>query len=508
VIPSYHGFKQILKLEQVPYLTVFERLLSFPDTFVNYCTLLILDSLCESVTNPRNVEQEQKNKSTLLTPVILRQMVMMLSSDKDKMARADADRYQLLESKEEGEGEEEEEKKGEEGGGGEEKQPLRRRSLTRKLVRKSKQLAPTASKAEEGEDDEYYDEDEEKEEVVYPNSLVISMVAQLIENLLGSRRDTSPDAAVAFVMEFLVQNISVLVFMLRSSCPIITENAAIITHILVRSEDRALPLIRESTLSEGLVLRHLYMAIFSPSTNQRYVSRFLLGNWLEGDPLSPPKLLLKRVFPPGLIEFLKFEPIAKEQELNLDMIEEEFYAQLSQRGSQEQVSQALDPNAIRLRSRLENIQWQLKQAALIEYERRMKEYEEKMRKYQEQQRQRQQEQARLAQQQQQNPPQHPPHPQQQRRPSQQQQQGQQGGPPKRPSMSSVTSFEPSNLNIPFGHTENFRVFFHMITNEHNLADLIWNEQTRLELRDALERELASLDREQQLKGPGRVAWNY
>ena len=48
--------------------------------------------------------------------------------------------------------------------------------------------------------------------------------------------------------------------------------------------------------------------------------------------------------------------------------------------------------------------------------------------------------------------------------------------------------------------ENFRVFFHMMTQDHKLPDLIWHEQTRLELRSALEIEIKSFDREQSIQG--------
>lgn len=56
--------------------------------------------------------------------------------------------------------------------------------------------------------------------------------------------------------------------------------------------------------------------------------------------------------------------------------------------------------------------------------------------------------------------------------------------------------------------ENYRIMFHMITQDHKLPDLIWNEQTRLELRSCLEQEIRDFEIEQRLKGYGRVAWNY
>ena len=41
--------------------------------------------------------------------------------------------------------------------------------------------------------------------------------------------------------------------------------------------------------------------------------------------------------------------------------------------------------------------------------------------------------------------------------------------------------------------ENFRIMFHMMTQDHELPDLIWNQQTRRELRHALEQEIKSFD---------------
>ena len=57
-------------------------------------------------------------------------------------------------------------------------------------------------------------------------------------------------------------------------------------------------------------------------------------------------------------------------------------------------------------------------------------------------------------------------------------------------------------------TQNFAIFFHMLTRDHSLPDLIWNEQTRLELRSELELELRNYEREKRLRGSKEVAWNF
>jgi DnaJ family protein C protein 13 len=62
---------------------------------------------------------------------------------------------------------------------------------------------------------------------------------------------------------------------------------------------------------------------------------------------------------------------------------------------------------------------------------------------------------------------------------------------------------------PSTKVENYRIMFHVITQDHQLADLIWNEQTRLELRSALEAEIHEFEKEQKTKGLNKpIAWNY
>lgn len=57
-------------------------------------------------------------------------------------------------------------------------------------------------------------------------------------------------------------------------------------------------------------------------------------------------------------------------------------------------------------------------------------------------------------------------------------------------------------------TENFRIFFHTITQDHKLPDLIWNQATRRELRAALETELRGFEAAVRDMGLGGVAWNH
>lgn len=56
--------------------------------------------------------------------------------------------------------------------------------------------------------------------------------------------------------------------------------------------------------------------------------------------------------------------------------------------------------------------------------------------------------------------------------------------------------------------ENFRVFFHTLTQDQNLPDLIWNQQTRRELRIGLESEIQYIHRETEARGMDKIAWNH
>lgn len=62
---------------------------------------------------------------------------------------------------------------------------------------------------------------------------------------------------------------------------------------------------------------------------------------------------------------------------------------------------------------------------------------------------------------------------------------------------------------PESRPENFRIFFHVLSKDHCLPDLIWNQETRRELRIALEAELQSIHRVMETRGGrDKIAWNH
>jgi DnaJ family protein C protein 13 len=65
-----------------------------------------------------------------------------------------------------------------------------------------------------------------------------------------------------------------------------------------------------------------------------------------------------------------------------------------------------------------------------------------------------------------------------------------------------------NTNQDRHAPENFRVFFHTLSQDHSLPDLIWNQQTRRELRIGVESEIQYIQRETDARGIDKIAWNH
>lgn len=120
-----------------------------------------------------------------------------------------------------------------------------------------------------------------------PNSLVVIGAAALLESLVCSRRDSSSPELLHQVLEIMGDRCEVLVSMLRSTSFLIMENAAILMFTLVKNRPTVAPLLKELALSECLVLKHFYNAVFSPSSTQRFISRFLVATWVTGSASNP-----------------------------------------------------------------------------------------------------------------------------------------------------------------------------------------------------------------------------
>ena len=243
-------------------------------------------------------------------------------------------------------------------------------------------------------------------------------------------------------------------------------------------------------------MKHYYNAVFSPSGTQRFISRFLVNAWMSGpEKINPGKALLCRMIPSGLVEYLKHAPITDEHRRALDEIEDDFYSKFAGGGHQGfdgsqprslaaaaavTAARATDSQA-RMRKRISAV---LKERTLGAREGATDVSSEDLS-------------GNAA----------APVPAHGHGASSGGPGG--GGPSGGPSLAVVAASAKSPTSATgIQFTENYRIMFHMMTRDHQLPDLIWNEQTRLELRSALETEIRNFDREQTLRGTKKVAWNY
>jgi hypothetical protein len=251
----------------------------------------------------------------------------------------------------------------------------------------------------------------------------------LLESVVSSKRDTSSPELMNQVFDLLSTRVEILVHMLRSTSFLIMENAAILMHLLIKNRKKAADELRDAALSDCLVLKHFYNGVFSPSSSQRFISRFLVACWSSGSEENSGKKLLRRIIPSGLIEYLKYGSISDEQKHTLDEIDEEFYSKQGSILDSSRSSISPADQKQRMRDRIKAVT----RVPVV----------------------------------------------------------------PRP----VTSNEKETTNSnALGIQENFRIMFHVMTQDHQLPDLIWNEQTRLELRSSLESELNGFESEQILRG--------
>lgn len=330
-----------------------------------------------------------------------------------------------------------------------------------------------------------------------PNSLVVNNAAALLESIISSKKDTSSPELVNGILDLLNDRCEVLISMLKSTSFLIMENAAILMSSLIRNRPAVGPLLKELALSDCLVLKHFYNAVFSPSSTQRFLSRFLVATWVSGEPKkSAGKALLMRMIPSGLTEYLKHAAITEEMRKNLDLMEEEFYSTFGGAGVKREGRQVENSKNVstdmcnRIRQRITaSLRDQLvdKPAGATTVSAAVPVV----------------------------------------KPTGAGGSGGAGGGGGESSNAAAiaaaaaaagnkTVLGASSSGSSSGSTgkpsrpapENYRIMFHVMTNDHRLPDLIWNEQTRLELRNTLETELREFEREQRLLGTKKIAWNY
>ncbi|CAM6086907.1 unnamed protein product [Calypogeia fissa] len=95
----------------------------------------------------------------------------------------------------------------------------------------------------------------------------------------------------------------------------VRETVAVIMRTIAEEDTIAAESMRDAALRDGALLRHLVHAFFVPAGERREVSRQLVALWADGH--QPALDLLSRVLPPGLVAYLNTLPSDEEEDSDL-----------------------------------------------------------------------------------------------------------------------------------------------------------------------------------------------
>ena len=285
-------------------------------------------------------------------------------------------------------------------------------------------------------------------------ALVTMSLVVLLESVLCSSRDTTPGNVLHTLLELVGSRHAALLQFLRSSCPAVTESAALIMRTVVEDSPAATAaLVKNAALTTGVSLQHFREAIFAPTGDQRFVSRYLVGLWMSSH--EPSMSLLQRMVPAGLIHYLTMPGISGREAENMEAVELA-EAEHKESGGLAETGRriARQGPAWRLRLRLKTAQSRGVGLANGVRDASM---------------------------------------------------GRRSG--DGPAMAGPMTAGTARM---VRESQNFVVFFHMATQDHSLPDLIWDQATRGELRDYLDAELREYQREQDAANNALqdVSWNH
>ena len=310
-------------------------------------------------------------------------------------------------------------------------------------------------------------------------ALVTMAVVDLLESIMCSRFDTTSVTVFGKFLDGLAIDFVPLLQLLRSPCALIVENVTVLMMIVTDHKPEYGVRLREAALSDALAVRHFYLGVFSPSREQRFISRYLVELFMSGEAESASKALLRRMVPPGLLQYLKM-PVLHDKELqNLDDIEEIEYNEMNniskgQSSYDMSGGTSQTANVSRLKNRINMLKEQAQNL------------DDRKRHIYEQQREAIEKTNELN---------------------------------KREIITplpeiledreaEIRTRRYTNADHSAKNFNNFRIFFHALIQDHSLPDLIWNQQTRKELRIALETDMEEFEKEVRYRGVQQVAWNH
>lgn len=323
-------------------------------------------------------------------------------------------------------------------------------------------------------------------------TLVIASVVAVLDSLLISHVDTTQTEASEHLMRLVASRYASLLAMMRSEVPSIVACAAMLMRsIVVKADSGTVRAMQAAALSTGVLLRHFFNSIYAASFDQRYVSRYLVELWATGNATAHD--FFRHSLPTGLLVYLDMPVLSDAERQNLEMMERSTVDEVAAAAAAAGVSNPLTDAtaagttgaaaanqtgrvvsgsglASRLRQRLaaadaaEAGREQRRLAALTPEvagsARRTRFGRDNAA-----------DNARKA----------------------------AHAAAAEASVAAQAIMTQAKLEEG-GRKENYIIFFHMIMQDHNLPDLIWNQQTRGELRAALDNELREVEMEIVLGG--------
>jgi hypothetical protein len=134
-------------------------------------------------------------------------------------------------------------------------------------------------------------------------TLVMVALTGLLDSILVSHADTTPQDAADHLVQLTASRYSSLLALFRCQCTGIVESTAMLMRLIVDlAEVGTCRAMQAAALSSGVWLRHFHNAMFAPSLDQRYVSRFLVELWSTGN--ATAREVLRHMLPAGLLLYL------------------------------------------------------------------------------------------------------------------------------------------------------------------------------------------------------------
>ena len=256
------------------------------------------------------------------------------------------------------------------------------------------------------------------------SALLLMVVSNILESVLCSHHDTTASDQFAHMVDILIPGSTCLLSLLNLSCSVVSENIVLLLQVISNHSVANSVLVRELSLTSGLLLKHFYLAIYGLDEGQRYLSRFLCSSWLSGPSECAQKQLLKRLVPSGFFAYLDTPALSSREEEDLDLLD----------FSKKDYNNFNFSNCIFNSSGINKVRFRTKLAI--------------------------------------------------------------AGKIKAQGKQRCTQ-------------ENFRIFFHMLTQDHSLPDLIWNEITRSEFKKEIEQTLEVIQKKlMHCVSIEELAWNH